>query len=158
MRILKYDKFKELFEGRIPMFKNGEVGKPFKTMRVVDVIRDLGKIYATGEPFTLIINTAGVKGADELHPEVDVIGIDGDLLKVRDAKGNEYMIKTGKILEIFMGTSVKYDVYPGNKYMINGKKVKVKTFDGKVVKLDTIDGPQEVDPADWRKMEKIAID
>ena len=143
MRILKYDKFKELFEGRIPMFKNGEVGKPFKTMRVVDVIRDLGKIYATGEPFTLIINTAGVKGADELHPEVDVIGINGDLLKVRDAKGNEYMIKTGKILEIFMGTSVKCDVYPGNKYMINGKKVKVKTFDGKVVKLDTIDGPQE---------------
>jgi hypothetical protein len=162
MDIMGFDSFKSLFEGKIPMYRNGDVGKPYKTMRVVDVIRDLGKIFNAGEPCTLIINTAGVKGADEMHPEVDVIGIEGEgeegRVRVRDVKGNEYTLKTGKILEIFMGNSVQYQVFLGLKYMIDGKKVRVKSFDGKVVTLDTTDGPQEVTPEDWKRLRKIQID
>jgi|688.fasta_scaffold99153_7 hypothetical protein len=149
-------------EGKIPMYVPGDNLKASKSMRVVDVHRDFKKLLDAGTPFTVIVNTEGMKNVDHLKPEMDVISVEDDNLhlKVRDHKGNEHRIKSGKIEEIGIGNSVKDKVWLNIAYFVDGKeRMRVKDFDGKEVTVMVHgDGVRKYPLADWKKMNKYEVD
>lgn len=154
-----FQDFTMITEGKIPMYMPGDNIKASKSMRVVDVQRDFKKLFDAGTPFTLIVNTEGMKGVDHLKPEMDAIGQDGELIIVRDQKGVEHKIKAGKIEEIGVGNSVKDGIFLNLAYFVDGKeRMRVKDYDGKDVTVMVHgDGIRKYPLADWKKMNKYEV-
>jgi hypothetical protein len=146
-------------EGKIPFYIPGDNKTASKSMRVVDVERDFKKLLDAGKPFTIIVNTEGMKNVDHMLPEMDVIGQDKDLIIVRDLKGNEHKIKAGKIEEIGLGNSVKDGIFLNVAYFVDGKeRMRIKDFDGKTVTvLVHGEGDKKFSLADWKKLDKYEI-
>jgi hypothetical protein len=162
-RIKSFGDFHALNEGKIPMFMPGDNLKASKSMRVVDVIRDFKKLLDKGQPFTVTVNTEGMKTVDHTKPEMDVVGLegegDGGLIVMRDHKGREVKIKAGKILDITVGDSVKDGIFLNVAYFSEGKRYKVKNFDGKTVSVYIHgEGPAEIPLEEWQAMRKTEVD
>lgn len=158
-KIKGFADFNLITEGKIPMYVPGDTIKASKSMRVVDITRDFGKLLAEKKPFTIIVNTEGMKNVDHTKPEMDVVGMDGDLIIVRDEKGNEHKIKGGKVEEISVGNSIKDKVYLNVAYFVDGKeRMRVKDYDGKEVTVMVHgDGIRKYPTEEWQKINKYEV-
>lgn len=163
-RIKSFGDFHSLNEGKIPMYIPGDNLKASKSMRVVDVIRDFKKLLDKEQPFTVVVNTEGIKAADPTKPEMDVVGLegegDGGLIVMRDFKGREFKVKAGKIEEILVGNSVKDKIFLNLAYFVEGKeRMKLKNFDGKEVTVYVHgEGERKMPLAEWKGLRKTEVD
>jgi uncharacterized protein YhfF len=163
-RIKSFGDFHSLNEGKIPMYLPGDNLKASKSMRVVDVIRDFKKLLDKEQPFTVVVNTEGMKTANPTKPEMDVVGLegegDGGLIVLRDYKGREFKIKAGKILEILVGDSIKDNVILNTAYFVEGKdRMKIKNFDGKELTVYVHgEGERKIPLAEWKGYRKDFVD
>jgi hypothetical protein len=167
-RIKSFGDFASLNEGKIPMYIPGDNLKASKSMRVVDVARDFKKIMDQNKPFTVVVNTEGLKGADPLKPEMDVVSLEKssdavpieDLLVLKDYKGREFKIKFGKIEEIILGDSVEQKVFLNTAFFVDGKsRMRILDFDGKEIKVYVHgEGERKIPLEEWKKMKKTEVD
>lgn len=163
-RIKSFGDFHSLNEGKIPMYMPGDNLKASKSMRVVDVVRDFNRLLDKGQPFTVVVNTEGLKNVDHTKPEMDVHGVEGEgdgaLIVMRDFKGREVKIKAGKILDIVVGDSVEHGIFLNTAYFVNGKeRMKIKGFDGK--NLDVYvhgEGEKKIPLDEWKALKKTEVD
>jgi hypothetical protein len=158
MRIRSFEDFNSLNEGRILVYHPGDNLKASKTMRAVDVTREFQKLLDKGQPFTVTVDTVGVKGADPLHPEMDVIGIDGELVVVKDYKGREFKIKTHKPIEVNIGNSVKDRIVLNLTYFANGERMTIKNNNGKELTVSAQGEVKKIPLDTWKKWDKTQID
>lgn len=163
-RIKSFGDFHSLNEGKIPMYLPGDNLKASKSMRVVDVIRDFKKLLDREQPFTVVVNTEGMKNVDHTKPEMDVVGLegegDGGLIVMRDHKNREVKIKAGKIIEIMVGDSVKDGIFLNTAYFVEGKdRMKIKNFDGKDLTVYVHgEGERKIPLEEWKGYRKDLVD
>lgn len=154
-----------LNEGAIPVY--GEEGpfKQIKSMRVVDVMRDFGKMLKDGVAFTAITDLDGgdYKGKNSDDAEFDVIaveqakhprkpGVTEDVIRIRDKKGEEFIVRPGKIIEIQIGNSLKDNITIGSSYLVDGKRGVLRKYQNGIVTIRLQNGEQkEMSLADWKK-------
>lgn len=148
-----------LNEGAILVYGKKDVNKPEKTMRVVDVIRDFKKMLDAEQDFTVILDTEGIPEAGK-EAEFDVVGLEGDKIRVKGSKGNEFLVKAGKIIEIQMGNSVVDGIAMGASYLVDGKtRAKIVDYNNGIVQIKLQTGEnREYTLKEWKKENFTALD
>lgn len=166
MKSRSFKDFCLLQEGNLPVYMPGDGFKSSRHMHLKDIFRtdnfDLGfaNLLKKGIPFTVIVNTEGMKNIDHLHPEMDVIGIEEDMIIVRDIKGNINKVNGGRIMDgqVSIGNSVEDDITLGSTYLVDGKeRWKILDYDGKELTVNASGEKKKISIADWKKKEKTTI-
>jgi hypothetical protein len=163
---------KTLNEGAIPVY--GEEGpfKQIRSMRVVDVVRDFRKMLDSGMTFTVIADLDGgdYLGKQSEEAEFDVIGVEQaekpskpgvkeDVIRIRSKKGDELLVRPGKIIEIQIGNSMKDNIAIGSSYLIGDKRGALRNYQNGIVTVRLQNGQTLEIPIDeWKKANYLELE